>query len=185
MDVRDAIKERRAYRSLVPVEITDQIIEELAQSAQLFCSCFNNQPWRYVFVYDNGVLQKMHEALSAGNEWARAASMIIAVFTKPELDCLVKDRKYYLYDTGMATAAMILRATELGLVAHPIAGFSPKKTRQILNIPEEMEVITLIIVGKHSEEISPVLSEKQITAEKERPPRLPFSEFAYRNRYRE
>jgi nitroreductase len=127
----------------------------------------------------------MHEALSAGNEWARAASMIIAVFTKPELDCLVKDRKYYLYDTGMATAAMILRATELGLVAHPIAGFSPKKTRQILNIPEEMEVITLIIVGKHSEEISPVLSEKQITAEKERPPRLPFSEFAYRNRYRE
>jgi hypothetical protein len=47
-----------------------------------------------------------------------------------------------------------------------------------------MEVITLIIVGKHSEEISPVLSEKQITAEKERPPRLPFSEFAYRNRYR-
>jgi nitroreductase len=185
MDVRDAIKERRAYRSLVPVEITDQIIEELAQSAQLFCSCFNNQPWRYVFVYDNGVLQKMHEALSAGNEWARAASMIIAVFTKPELDCLIKDRKYYLYDTGMATAAMILRATELGLVAHPIAGFSPKKTRQILNIPEEMEVITLIIVGKHSEEISPVLSEKQITAEKERPPRLPFSEFAYRNRYRE
>jgi nitroreductase len=185
MDVRDAIKERRAYRSLVPVEITDQIIEELAQSAQLFCSCFNNQPWRYVFVYDNGVLQKMHEALSAGNEWARAASMIIAVFTKPELDCLVKDRKYYLYDTGMATAAMILRATELGLVAHPIAGFSPKKTRQILNIPEEMEVITLIIVGKHSEEISPVLSEKQVTAEKKRPPRLPFSEFAYRNRYRE
>jgi nitroreductase len=127
----------------------------------------------------------MHEALSAGNEWARAASMIIAVFTKPELDCVIKDRKYYLYDTGMATAAMILRATELGLVAHPIAGFSPKKTRQILNIPEEMEVITLIIVGKHSEDISPVLSEKQVTAEKERPPRLSFSEFAYRNRYKE
>jgi nitroreductase len=83
----------------------------------------------------------------------------------------------------MATAAIILRATELGLVAHPIAGYSPKKTRQILGIPEEMEVITLVIVGKHSDAISPVLSEKQIEAEKTRPERLPLEKFVYRNRY--
>lgn len=185
MDVNDAINKRRAYRSLVPAKITEGIIDDLAQSAQLFCSCFNNQPWRYLFVDDTAVLHKMHDALSPGNEWARAASMIIAVFSKPDLDCMIKDRKYYFFDTGMATAAMILRATELGLVAHPIAGFSPKKTKEILNIPEEMEVITLIIVGKHGEEISPVLSEKQVAAEKERPPRLSFSEFAYRNSYKE
>ena len=185
MDVREAIEERRAYRSLVPLEITEQLIDDLAQSARLFCSCFNNQPWRYVFVYDQNVLQKMHEALSPGNEWARAASMMIVVFSKPDLDCQIKNRKYYYFDTGMATSAMILRATELGFVAHPIAGFSPKKTRQILNIPEEMEVITLVIVGKRSNEISPVLSEKQVAAEKERPPRLSLSEFVYKNRYRE
>lgn len=185
MDVRQAIRERRAYRSLEPVEIDEQLVDDLAQSARLFCSCFNNQPWRYVFVYDSDVLMKMHEALSSGNEWARAASMIIAVFSKPDLDCMIKDREYYFFDTGMATAAIILRATELGLVAHPIAGFSPKKTRQILSIPEEMEVITLVIVGKHSKEISPVLSEKQVAAEKERPPRLSLSEFVYRNRYKD
>jgi nitroreductase len=185
MDVQRAIKERRAYRSLVPVEITEQLIDDLAQSARLFCSCFNNQPWRYVFVYDSDVLKRLHDALSSGNEWARAASMIIAVFSKPDLDCMIKDRKYYFFDTGMATAAIILRATELGLVAHPIAGFSPKKTRQILSIPEEMEVITLVIVGKHSKEISPILSEKQVAAEKERPPRLALSELVYRNRYKD
>jgi nitroreductase len=185
MDVQQAIKERRAYRSLEPIKISEQLIDDLAQSARLFCSCFNNQPWRYVFVYDTDVLQKMHDALSSGNAWARAASLIIAVFSKPELDCLIRDRKYYLFDTGMATAALILRATELGLVAHPIAGFSPKKTRSILNIPEEMEIITLVIVGKHSKDINPILSDEQAVAEKERPPRLPFSKFVYRNRYKE
>jgi len=185
MDVKEAINKRRAYRSLVPVEITEEIIEDLARCAQLFCSCFNNQPWRYVFVYERDMLERMHEALSSGNEWARAASMIIAVFSKPDLDCLIRDRKYYFFDTGMATAAIILRATELGLVAHPIAGFSPKKTRAILNIPDEMEVITLVIVGKHSDRLSPVLSEKQIAAEKQRPERLSLSEFVYRNKYRE
>jgi len=183
MEVKEAINRRRAYRSLIPVEITEKLIDDLAESAQLFCSCFNNQPWRYVFVYEKNMLRKMHEALSSGNEWARAASMMIAVFSMPQLDCLIKDRKYYFFDTGMATAAIILRATELGLVAHPIAGFSPKKTREILGIPEDMEVITLVIVGEHSDSISPVLSEKQIAAEKERPERLPFSRFVYRNRF--
>jgi nitroreductase len=185
MHVKEAIQQRRAYRSLQPTQITEELVNDLAGCARLFCSCFNNQPWRYVFVYEEEQLKKMHAVLSSGNEWARGASMMIAVFSKADLDCLIRERKYYLYDTGMATAAMILRATELGLVAHPIAGFSPKKTKQILNIPEEMEVITLIIVGKHSEEISPLLSEKQVTAEKERPPRLSFSEFVYRNSYKE
>lgn len=184
MHIEEAIQERRAYRSLAPTEISEELINDLAGCAQLFCSCFNNQPWRYVFVYDKDQLAKMHDALSSGNEWARAASMMIAVCSKPELDCLIKTRKYYLFDTGMATAAIILRATELGLVAHPIAGFSPNKTRGVLGIPEDLEVITLVIVGKHSDSMNPVLSEKQIAAEKERPERLPFSEFVYRNRFK-
>jgi nitroreductase len=185
MDVKTAIQERRAYRSLSPVAITDGLVDDLAQSAQLFCSCFNNQPWRYVFVYDREMLTRMHEALSSGNEWARAASMIIAVFSKPELDCMIRERRYYFFDTGMATAALILRATELGLVAHPIAGFSPKKVREILHIPDDMEVITLVIVGKHSDSISPVLSDKQIADEKTRPERLLLSKIIHRNQYKE
>lgn len=184
MDVREAIQKRRAYRSLAPVEITDELIDDLAECARLFCSCFNNQPWQYVFVHDQDKLREMHDALSGGNEWAKAASMIIAVFSKPELDCIIKERKYYFFDTGMATAAIILRATELGLVAHPIAGFSPKKTRAILNIPDDMEVITLVIVGMHSDSISPVLSEKQIAAEKTRPARKALGEFVHRNSYK-
>lgn len=185
MTVKQAIRERRAYRSLEPFEITEEFIKDLADCTRLFCSCFNNQPWRYVFVYEPDMLKKMHDALSQGNEWARAASMIIAVFSKPEYDCVIRDRKYYLFDTGMATAALILRATELGLVAHPIAGFSPKKTREILGIPDDMEVITLVIVGKHSATISPVLSQAQIEAEKKRPERLPLTKFVAMNRYRE
>lgn len=130
MNVKEAIEKRRAYRSLEPAPVDENLIKDLAECAWLFCSCFNNQPWRYIFVYDKEVLKEMHSALSPGNEWSRAASMIIAVFSKPELDCIIKDRKYYLFDTGMATAAIILRATELGLVAHPIAGYSPRKQRR-------------------------------------------------------
>jgi nitroreductase len=185
MNVKQAIFERRAYRSLKPVKITKELIYNLAECTKLSASCFNNQPWRYVFVYNSRILKEMHKALSKGNEWARDASMIIAVFSKKEIDCVIHDREYYLFDVGMATAFLILRATELGLVAHPIAGYSPRKTREILGIPNDYNVITLVIVGKHSDKISTVLSEKQIEAENKRPKRIPLNKFMYINKYGE
>ncbi len=184
MDVKTAIQTRRAYRSFDPVAITAELINELSNAAGLAASCFNKQPWRLVFVYEPGMLNKMHSALSKGNEWAYDASMIVAVAAKREDDCVLKDgREYFLFDTGMAAAHLILRATELGLVAHPVAGFDPEKVKEILAIPAEMTVITLINVGKHSEKIGPKLSPDQAKGEKERPPRKPPEEFAFHNRY--
>jgi len=183
MNVTDAIHARRAYRSLEPVEITPQLVEDLATHASLSASCFNNQPWRFVFVYEREALEAMWGALSGGNKWAKLASMIVAVFSRPEDDCQIRDRVYHQIDAGMATAFLILRATELGLVAHPIAGFSPRKVRDVLGIPEEYQVITLVNVGRKSEAVHPYLSEEQAEAERARPPRKPLAEYAYHNRY--
>lgn len=183
MTVEEAIEKRRAYRSLEPVDISLELIRDLAEKAKLSPSCFNQQPWRFVFVKDKEILSQVFDALSKGNEWARAASMVIAVFSKRELDCDIHGREYYLFDTGMAVAFLILRATELGLVAHPIAGYREDKVKKALNIPEDMKVITLIIVGKHSEEISPILSEEQRKNELHRPERLHLEKFAFIDLY--
>jgi nitroreductase len=182
MDVKQTIEKRRAYRSLEPVEITEDLIQDLARSAQLAPSCFNNQPWRFCFVYDKERLEKMKTTLSKGNEWAYDASMIIAVFSKKDLDCILKEREYYLFDCGLAVAFLILRATELGLVAHPIAGYHSEEVRKVLGIPDDMMVVTLIIVGRHSETVKPVLTPKQQEQELTRPERLPMEKFVFRNR---
>ena len=184
MNVKQTIQARRAYRSLEPVEITQELIRDLAESARLTPSCFNNQPWRFVFAHDPEVLRKLHGAMSKGNDWVQAASMIIAVFSREDLDCRIKGRNYYLFDTGMATAFIMLRATELGLVAHPIAGYREDQVKEILGIPEDMRVITLVIVGQHSETMGPLLMEQQLEAEKERPERLALEKFAYMNAVR-
>ena len=138
MDVCQAIQERRAYRSLSPVEISDDLIEDLAHSAQLAPSCFNNQPWRFVFVRDPKLLERMHEALSSGNIWAHAASLIIAVFSKPEDDCIIRNRIYHQFGCGLATGFLILRATELGLVAIPLLATAPKRREKSSVSPESI-----------------------------------------------
>ena len=183
MDVKDVIEKRRAYRSLESIEIKKDLIKDLAKSAQLAPSCMNQQPWKFIFIYEKEQLTKLLTTLSSGNKWVERTSLIIAVFSKQTNDCVIGERLYYLFDTGLATAFIILRATELGLVAHPIAGFNEEKAREILGIPEDRRLISLIIIGKHSSEVNPVLSEPMKLGEKQRPPRKKLEEFVYINHY--
>lgn len=183
MELKEVIEKRRAYRSLKPCEINEQMIKDIAKYASLAPSCYNNQPWRFVFVYEKDKLEKLFDALPEGNSWARFSSMIIAVFSKKELDCVIGEREYFLFDTGMATAFLILRLTDLGLVAHPVAGYDENKVKEILKIPEDMIVITLIVVGEKSDELNPVLSERQRIWEEKRPERLKFEEFCGLNEW--
>ncbi len=78
---------------------------------------------------------------------------------------------------------MILRATEMGLVAHPIAGFDEARAKAALGIPERMRLITLVLVGKRSMARGPALSDRQWELEQRRPERLPFEGFAWLERY--
>jgi len=184
MELSKAIEERRALRSLGNFEVTPSIIKELTEAAKFAPSCFNNQPWRYLFVYEKEKLKEMRSALSKGNEWAYKSPLIVAVLSKEDLDCVIaKRRKYYQFDTGISAGFMMLKATEMGLVAHPIAGYSPKNTRKILNIPKDMKVITLIVFGKKMEKPDPELSDKMQNVEKNRPQRLPQEKFVFKNTY--
>ncbi len=173
MNVKEAIETRRAYRALGPAQVTDATINELAAAARLMPSCFNNQPWRFVFARSEGALAKVRDCLSKGNDWAKTAPVIIAAFAKKDYDCVIKEREYYLFDLGMAVSALVLRATELGLVAHPIAGFDNEKVRLALGIPEGNMVLTLIILGKKIGDLS-ALTPQQAAGETDRPPRLPL-----------
>jgi nitroreductase len=179
MNVTDAIHARRAYRSLASAEVGDDLVRDLARHAQLAPSCDNNQPWRFVFVRDPAALAGFQEALTPGNAWMKAAPMLIAVCGRTEDDCVIRDREYLLFGLGLAAAFLILRAVELGLVAHPVAGFSPKKTRAALGIPEDHKVITVIAVGRKADALNPVLSAEQIQEEARRPERFLLPQFAF------
>lgn len=184
MEFENVIKSRRAFRSLERVDITDQLIVDIANTVKLSPSCFNNQPWEFIFVSDQKKLKNLFTSLNKGNFWATKSSMIVAVLSKKKNDCQIKGRDYYLFDTGMGTAYLILKLSELGFVAHPIAGYSEERVKEILKITdEEITVITLIIVGKKSNSIPEYFSESQIKSEKERPKRKDLKEFIHINEY--
>lgn len=183
MEVHDAVLTRRARRVLDDKNpITDAEIDSFVEAMRLSASCFNNQPWRPIFVHGPEALAQVKTALSKGNEWATKATLIIVIAARPPDDCVIGDRQYFLFDCGLSIGQLVLRATEMGLIAHPIAGFSPKKTRELLGIPDEYTVITFVICGRPGTDDS-LLSPQQKETEKARPERKPVGEIFYKDKW--
>lgn len=183
MDVVDAIRARRARRAISDRPVEKEKIDDLIEAARLSASCFNNQPWRIVVAMGPDGLKNARDALSKGNVWATRAPVIMVVSARDKDDCQLSDRRdYYLFSTGLAIGQLELRATELGLIAHPIAGYDPLKLKQSLGIPEDHVVITVVIVGYLGEDES-LLSDKQKASEKVRPDRKPVGENFFKDRW--
>ncbi|RMF05100.1 nitroreductase [Candidatus Woesearchaeota archaeon] len=186
MDVKDAIEQRRSRRALKPFSLDKRtVIEELSRAAMLAPSCYNKQPWQFVFVYEENKLGDVASTLMPGNEWVVKGGMVIALVSSPDRDCSVGDMQYYLFDCGLAVGQMMLRGTEMGIVVHPIAGFYEDKVKKVLGVPEEMRVPVLIAVGKAmaDPDRADFLNEKQKETERKRPPRKPLAEFVFLNSY--
>ena len=176
MDVQDAVETRRARRVISDSPLEKGEVQRLIHSMRLAPSCFNNQPWRAVVVDDPGSLEPLRACLSKGNAWATQAPCIIAVCSRAEDDCQLSDnRVYHQFGCGLAVGQMLLAATEMGLIAHPIAGYDPLAAKDALGVPADMTLITLVIVGHPGDDLS-LLSEKQRADESVRPERKPVGE---------
>lgn len=176
MEVKEAVDRRRATRALESKPVSDGLISELIGTMRLSPSCNNNQPWRVIVVSDPVSLEAVRTSLTKGNVWATRAPLIFVVCARLDDDCKLADRRdYYLFSTGIAVGEMVLRATELGLIAHPIAGYDALTIKEKLAIPADHVLITLVIIGYPGTDVS-MLSEKQLLAEVERPARKPVGD---------
>lgn len=165
-----AIERRRAKRALSDRPVDRETVETLLRAAHLAPSCANNQPWRLIPVDDPETLKAVKEGLTRGNYWAEPAPLIIAFASRRDLDCEIPDgREYFLFGCGLAAMNLMLQATEMGLIAHPIAGFRQREVKPALGVPDDYTVITLIIAGYPSEDLGG-LSDKH--REEEQGPRV-------------
>ena len=142
------IENRRAKRALSDRPIPRDTAETLLRAAHLAPSCFNSQPWRMIAVDDANTLSAIKNAMPGANYWTGPCPLIVAVASRRDLDCTLSDsRDYFLFGCGMAVGSLMIQATAMGLIAHPIAGYKPAAVKEILEIPAEYTLITLVIVG--------------------------------------
>ena len=182
MDILPEIEKRRAYRAMDPRPIPDDAVERILEAATLAPSCANSQAWRFVAVADSAQLGEVKKHLLPRNYWAKLAPFIVAVCVDPSDDCQQSlGREYGLFDTGLATQNLILQAVREGCYAHPIAGFDPESVKEILGVPEQTVLITLVIIAYPGD--NDHLSEKHKLSETSKRRRKPQSDVIAYNRF--
>jgi len=78
--------------------------------------------------------------------WAPSVPTLVLAVTK-----LNPDRPganpYAYYDLGQAVAHLTVQASALGLYVHQMGGFDHDKARQLFEIPEGYELMTIVAIG--------------------------------------
>jgi nitroreductase len=147
--VLELLRDRHATRSIDPLPLTREVIDDLVEAARLTPSCYNNQPWRFLFLIRPEDREAGVAALTPGNRvWAERAPLLVVGHVRREDDCISGDgRTYYQFDLGLAVMNLMLSATAHGLVARPMAGFEPPEVQRAFGLPDDAEPLVMVAVG--------------------------------------
>ena len=148
MNVLEAIKTRRSVRQYAETPIPDDAMQRMRQALRSAPSACNYQPWHFVIV--------QHEPLR--RDLARAANDQLFIADAPVVivACGSPDQAYKHMggysnsvdiDVAIALDHLTLAAVEEGLGTCWIGSFNEAKVKALLDIPEDVRVVTLTPLG--------------------------------------
>src|SRR3989338_2400410 len=155
MDAFEAIRKRTSVREYNMKSLPKETVEKIADAGRLAPTARGEEPWEFIAVLDPKIKAKVAQAATSGS-FIKEAACCIAVFCK--------DTKYYLEDGCAATENMLIAATALGIASCWVAGDKKPYCSQIsnlLNVPAEFKLISLIALGYPEQKESFRLKDKR------------------------
>ncbi|NOU95186.1 nitroreductase [Paenibacillus sp. LMG 31456] len=128
-------------------KVSDEDLNTILEAAHWAPSASNDQPWRFIVAKTQEQLGIFHQFVNEFNMvWASKAPVLIVVASK-KVRGNGDPNVAHAFDSGTAWGSLALQATLLGLVTHAMGGFDREKARQLLNVPDELELHAVIAVG--------------------------------------
>lgn len=158
MTAKECILTRRSIRKYKSDAVSHDLIEDIVKTASFSPSWKNTQVARYTAV--EGAL-KDKIAAECTDMWKNngaiidSAPMLIVVSMVTKRSGFERDGSYstdkndgwQMFDTGIASQSFCLAANEAGLSTIILGIFDDKKVADIIELPEEQEVVCLIPIG--------------------------------------
>lgn len=157
MELNDVIKNRRSIRKykLEPVKKEDVI--QMVEAAILAPSWKNSQTARYHIALTSEVVSRLKsEGLAPFNASNTESAPVLVVSTfKKDRSGFDRDgtpsneigNGWGFYDCGLANENLLLKAHELGYGTLVMGIRDAQKIREILNIPEDEIIVSVIGIG--------------------------------------
>jgi nitroreductase len=147
-EVLNFITSRRSIRNFTSEPVSEEDLMIILKSAMAAPSARNVQPWSFVTVQDRNTLNKLSEAHPYGKMLSEATLAIAVTGASEKTD-------WWTQDCSAATQNILLAASGLGLGSvwlgvHPRPD-RVKALREILGIPQEIQVLSLVAIGHPTE----------------------------------
>lgn len=148
-ELHELIRKRWSPRAFSPKPITLETTERLFEAARWAPSSRNEQPWRFIYGIRPGEdFDRLLSCLVPANQiWAKDAALLIATVGKTNFDYKNRDNRTWMHDLGLGVANLVTQATAEGLYVHQMGGVKLEEMRNLLEIPEGFEPLTMIAVG--------------------------------------
>jgi nitroreductase len=182
VDVDSQFLDRWSPRSFVPTPLTDDQLTALFEAARWAPSCYNEQPWLFLYAVTPEDRVRFGEALVPANQvWALHAPLLLFVLCRRRFRHNNQENRHAPFDAGAAWMALALQARKLGLHAHAMAGFSRQKAYEILAVPQEdYDIMAAVAIGRRGD--AQMLPE-DVAAREQPNQRKPLSEVAWEGRF--
>jgi nitroreductase len=149
------IEKRRSIRKFKDRPVESEKIDKLVEAALRSPSSRGSNPWEFVVVADKDLLEKLAKAKAHGSSFLAGAPLGIVICGDPEKSDV------WVEDTAIVTTFIHLAATSLGLGScwihirkrpHDDAVSAEEYVRSTLNIPDRLNILSMVAVGYPDED---------------------------------
>jgi nitroreductase len=179
MDLMEAIKGRRSIRKYKPDPVPEEALRTVMEAVRWAPSWANTQCWEVIVVKDPKVKSELAASLSKGNPALSSmndAPIVLVLCGIRGLSGYYKGEPktekgdWLTFDIGLAMQNLCLVAHTLRLGTVIVGNFNHQKVAEILEVPQNNEVVALTPLGYPAAEGSP-------------PKRKDISEFVFSDHY--
>lgn len=200
MDVFEAISTRRAIKKFDSTHtMSNDDVQKLMEHVILTPTSYNQQNWRFVYVTDQAVKEKISVA-ARGQAQPKDGSLVVvlcgdmdawrteplrywknhptekqemvkAALEKKYTDNTQNQRDEAVRSCGMAAQSIMLAARQMGLDSCPMVGFEYDELADIIKLPENHLIVMMVVVGKRAQDAA------------ERGGQLPLNQVAFENHF--
>ena len=151
MSVMKQIEKRYSVRAYQDKPVEEEKLNAVLEAARLSPSARNCQDRKFVVVTDPALREKLVPAAN-GQKFVGEAPVTIACCATVSDHVMRCGQTTYPIDLAIAIDHMTLQAVEEGLGTCWIGSFFPDQVREILGIPEDIEIVELMTLGYPADE---------------------------------
>ena len=156
MELEQCINNRRSVRKYLNKPILEETIIKLIEAAQKAPSWKNSQVSRYYIINKEETREKIFDCLPDFNkENVKDAPVLIVTTVVKNRSGFERDGSYsthlkdgfQYFDNGLQVQNLCLKAYELEIGTLIMGIYDEIKVREVLNIPNEQEIVAIIGLG--------------------------------------